>query len=433
MITDSLNSYLYDAEGRLCAVRQVPYPANLNPTITQYVYDPEGARVAKGTLSTTPSSTTSLCAPLTASGTTLISTNTFTLTTRWLVDQGGQQVTELSVSGSSETWKHSNVFAGGKLTATYDAKGIHFPLTDPLGTKRVQVNALGQMDEYCTSLPFGNDIGNPLTASCQTVTNPLGTGDDATEHHFTQKERDNETGNDYFFARYYASGLGRFTTPDWSAKVVPVPYAQMGDPQPLNLYAYVRNNPLTRIDADGHACFTVFGVTVCIGAPPPLPAPPPTPQAPGLTGEALKDFKKGLATYHPNGGKETVAQIAGHVNGETGGMKDSKSANGPLEKARENIAHVRMNGEAAFGSKVDGLAGMAPAKMSGQDYQACYDATANAAMDNAIGIDPTHGATNMNMRTSMGDKSDFQGLPMSTQSGPFESPSKYKVINTYGP
>ena len=94
MITDSLNSYLYDAEGRLCAVRQVPYPANLNPTITQYVYDPEGARVAKGTLSTTPSSTTSLCAPLTASGTTLISTNTFTLTTRWLVDQGGNQLPE---------------------------------------------------------------------------------------------------------------------------------------------------------------------------------------------------------------------------------------------------------------------------------------------------------------------------------------------------
>ncbi len=39
---------------------------------------------------------------------------------------------------------------------------------------------------------------------------------------------------------------------DWSAKVTPIPYAFLGDPQSLNLYAYVRNNPLTRVDLDGH-------------------------------------------------------------------------------------------------------------------------------------------------------------------------------------
>ena len=41
-------------------------------------------------------------------------------------------------------------------------------------------------------------------------------------------------------------------SPDWSAKEEPVPYAQMDDPQTLNLYSYVRNNPLTRVDMDGH-------------------------------------------------------------------------------------------------------------------------------------------------------------------------------------
>jgi hypothetical protein len=46
--------------------------------------------------------------------------------------------------------------------------------------------------------------------------------------------------------------MGRFLSPDWSAKVAPVPYAKLDDPQSLNLYAYVRNNPLSRIDADGH-------------------------------------------------------------------------------------------------------------------------------------------------------------------------------------
>jgi hypothetical protein len=46
--------------------------------------------------------------------------------------------------------------------------------------------------------------------------------------------------------------MGRFLSPDWSAKEEPVPYAKLDDPQTLNLYSYVRNNPLTGIDADGH-------------------------------------------------------------------------------------------------------------------------------------------------------------------------------------
>src|SRR5271154_5164517 len=68
----------------------------------------------------------------------------------------------------------------------------------------------------------------------------------------TGKERDQESGNDYFGARYYASSLGRWTSPDWSAKVEPVPYSKLDDPQSLNLYSYVRNNPLSRNDPDGH-------------------------------------------------------------------------------------------------------------------------------------------------------------------------------------
>jgi RHS repeat-associated protein len=70
--------------------------------------------------------------------------------------------------------------------------------------------------------------------------------------HFTGKEHDAESGNDYFGARYYASAMGRFMSPDWAAKVTPVPYAELSDPQSLNLYSYVRNNPLSRADPDGH-------------------------------------------------------------------------------------------------------------------------------------------------------------------------------------
>jgi hypothetical protein len=41
-------------------------------------------------------------------------------------------------------------------------------------------------------------------------------------------------------------------SPDWASKPTAVPYAEFGDPQSLNLYAYVRNSPIVRVDADGH-------------------------------------------------------------------------------------------------------------------------------------------------------------------------------------
>jgi RHS repeat-associated protein len=65
---------------------------------------------------------------------------------------------------------------------------------------------------------------------------------------FTGKERDAETGLDYFGARYFSAAQGRFTCPDWSAKPEPIPYADLKDPQTLNLYSYGRNNPLNTVD-----------------------------------------------------------------------------------------------------------------------------------------------------------------------------------------
>ena len=70
--------------------------------------------------------------------------------------------------------------------------------------------------------------------------------------YFTGKERDTESGNDYFGARYYASTVGRFLSPDWAAQAQPIPYAKLDNPQTLNLYSYVGNNPLSQVDADGH-------------------------------------------------------------------------------------------------------------------------------------------------------------------------------------
>jgi RHS repeat-associated protein len=65
-------------------------------------------------------------------------------------------------------------------------------------------------------------------------------------HRFTGKERDDETGLDYFLARYLSSPMGRFTSAD-------APFADQhaSDPQSWNLYTYVRNNPLRYVDPTG--------------------------------------------------------------------------------------------------------------------------------------------------------------------------------------
>ena len=55
-----------------------------------------------------------------------------------------------------------------------------------------------------------------------------------------------------FGARYYEASLGRFLCPDWSEFPEPVPYANLTNPQSLNLYSYVLNNPVSRLDPDGH-------------------------------------------------------------------------------------------------------------------------------------------------------------------------------------
>jgi RHS repeat-associated protein len=78
-------------------------------------------------------------------------------------------------------------------------------------------------------------------------------------HKFTGKERDSESNLDYFGARHDASSMGRFMTPDWAAKPTSVPHANFGNPQSLNLYSYVANNPLSRMDTDGHGWWDKLG------------------------------------------------------------------------------------------------------------------------------------------------------------------------------
>jgi RHS repeat-associated protein len=229
------NMYLYDAEGRICAVQT---PAADGIVIkTGYVYDAEGRRVAKGTI------TSWSCDPSVNGLSAAVNE------TDYILDQSDHQVTEMaSDANGSMAWSHTNVWAGGQLLATYSAildannqpdGALHFYLNDWLGTRRVQTDYAGVLEQTCSSLPFGDGLN--CTQSMQFPT----------EHHFTGKERDQESGNDYFGARYYASSMARFLSPDWSKNPQGVPYADYTNPQTLNLYQYMRNNPLGGEDPDG--------------------------------------------------------------------------------------------------------------------------------------------------------------------------------------
>ncbi len=63
------------------------------------------------------------------------------------------------------------------------------------------------------------------------------------------KERDAESGLDFFGARYMPAAQGRFTSPD-PGNVSGLTH--MDDPQSWNEYSYVRNNPLKFTDPDGY-------------------------------------------------------------------------------------------------------------------------------------------------------------------------------------
>jgi hypothetical protein len=59
----------------------------------------------------------------------------------YVVDAGGQQLTEVGANNS--IWMHTNIYAGGKQIGTYDARGLHFYIDDPLGTRRVDRDERG--------------------------------------------------------------------------------------------------------------------------------------------------------------------------------------------------------------------------------------------------------------------------------------------------
>jgi RHS repeat-associated protein len=131
----------------------------------------------------------------------------------------------------------------------YDAnetgdKKWRWVVADQLGSPRMNVDKTGTLAGMTRHdyLPFGEEIGAGVGIRSTTT----GYTADTVRQKFGSKERDTETGLDYFGFRYHSSMQGRFTSPDR-----PLVDQWEDDPQSWNLYSYVTNNPLKYVDPYG--------------------------------------------------------------------------------------------------------------------------------------------------------------------------------------
>ncbi|MGC2741860.1 MAG: RHS repeat-associated core domain-containing protein [Candidatus Angelobacter sp.] len=196
--TPPTQTYTYDQENRLTGAAGYTY-----------TYDGDGNRVRKSSGSTG--------------------------TLYWYMTPG--IVAESDLSGNLQS---EYVFFDGERVARKDfpSNAISYYFSDHLKTASVVTDSLGNIKSESDFYRWGGELQF--------------SNNDSNHYKFGGHEHDAETGLEYYGARNYSSRLGRFVTSDWSATPVPVPYADFDDPQSLNLYGYVLNNPLSKIDPNGH-------------------------------------------------------------------------------------------------------------------------------------------------------------------------------------
>src|SRR5207302_10996761 len=127
-----------------------------------------------------------------------------------------------------------------------------------LGTPRMVFDQSGRLSGVSRHdyLPFGEELF--AGTGGRTAAQGYSVGDGARQK-FTLKESDNETGLDYFLARYYSSTQGRITSPDEFKggpeelfedvdPHAPLFYADIAEPQSLNKYHSCLNHPIPHID-----------------------------------------------------------------------------------------------------------------------------------------------------------------------------------------
>jgi RHS repeat-associated protein len=124
-------------------------------------------------------------------------------------------------------------YANGELVAKKDSSGTYFYHANNLGSTDIVTDENGNVVERTSYLPFGSVISGGQS-----------------RYLFTGQESDKEVDLMYYIARYYSPLLMRFIQPD-------TVISNVYDPQSLNRYSYVGNNPVNRVDPSGHVWWVV--------------------------------------------------------------------------------------------------------------------------------------------------------------------------------
>jgi RHS repeat-associated protein len=148
-------------------------------------------------------------------------------------------------AGASLYTNGSTVTNAVLSTGAGSSAQLRWLVTDHLGTPRMMLDQTGSLANVKRHdyLPFGEELFAPTGG--RSAAQGYASGDGVRQQ-FTLKERDIETGLDYFGARYFAATQGRFTSVD--------PLLESADPlmpQSWNRYSYVLNNPLAFTDPTG--------------------------------------------------------------------------------------------------------------------------------------------------------------------------------------
>src|SRR3989338_802231 len=143
------------------------------------------------------------------------------------------QETETDEAGRATDY----IFAGSDRLLTIDpTEGVLYNIEDHLSSASLIVKG-GTIVQKLDYYQYGTERVNEKTTSF------------GARHTFTDKEKDTESGLQYFGARYYRPTIGRFTQID------PLE-GNIFDPQSLNRYAYSRNNPIVYLFPDGSSFTT---------------------------------------------------------------------------------------------------------------------------------------------------------------------------------
>lgn len=202
LMTDKTGaSHYYDAENHL---------KSLPALGISYVYDGDGRRLAK----------------LNSSG---------QATKLYWYGTGSDPLDETDGSGATtnSSFNEYAFFDGHRMARRDYQNNVYYYVADHLGTARATVQAGQTAACYDADFyPFGGE--RTYTDTCDSA------------YKFTGKERDSESGLDYFGARHYGSSLGRFMSTDPSSASI-----DKTNPQSWNRYSYTYNNPLAYVDHNG--------------------------------------------------------------------------------------------------------------------------------------------------------------------------------------